>query len=170
MTSSSFNIHDWIVGASACFGFVILFVWYWWTYRLEMKYTGPYTLKSASSKQKWRWAINLVFFYMSPFLGVAIAMIATGTSYSESPWSDAAICSLPLIACFSLVLLWKRWKLDRTLKGYISFDKRMREPLAKEIMWHPLSTKLLRAFMSGKDMSEERQRFYREGYSSDGEE
>jgi hypothetical protein len=109
------------------------------------------------------------FFYTFPALGMVIPFVVPT---DDSGWSWAGIetwCVLPLVAVFPLVILWKRWDLERTLKSYLSLDKLMREPLAKEIMGHPFSTKLLGAFMSGEDISEERQRFYREGYPSDDE-
>ncbi len=158
----------WISIAGALFGITILFLGIGWGSILKMRYTGPYTLKKSSTQQRWRWATNLACFYTFSGLGMIVPLIITALNNSASLgsalWNGIALCALPLIVVFPLVVLKERLEFEYSLKRYLSWDKKRNDPLTKQILGHWFFRSLTLLIWDDKG---ERQRFLREGYSDE---
>ena len=66
------NTPEWQLWTALIFMFVSGLAVFGWGFILEQKYTGPYTLLTASSDQKWKWAAIIMFWQtlIIPILGL----------------------------------------------------------------------------------------------------
>lgn len=66
------NTPEWQSWAVAIIIFTAMLVCLGWGFILEQKYTGPYTLLSTSSHQKWKWAVTVMFWQtlIIPIMGL----------------------------------------------------------------------------------------------------
>lgn len=104
-----------------------------WSFVLRRKYEGPYILKAANSKEKWRWAIHLALFETSPFVLVVLLMMFAAAPNLESNdlvtrFSILIYCILPTIAIFPITILFERWGMEQKLREYIRLDQWRRDP------------------------------------------
>lgn len=89
-----------------------------WSFVLDTRYTGPYTLVRASMKQKLGWAAKITFWQTLtiPILGIVIPLIVP----SFGTWPVFTLtCLGAWIVLFPIGTLVRRDRMDWILKGYI---------------------------------------------------
>ena len=155
------NTPGWLIGLALVVFLIAGIGSVMWGYMLERRYTSPYTLRGASSQQKWRWAVTLAFWDTISL--VVLGLIAPIISPLPDQWAFAPICGGIWLAAFPFVTLYKRWDLDWRLHLYRSTDKRIQ---AGNKVAHRLLAFPLFSWLKWLMTSEER-RFYDEGYPQD---
>jgi len=89
-----------------------------WSFVLDTRYTGPYTLVRASLEQKLRWAAKITFWQTLsiPILGIVVPLIAPGFA----SWPVFTLtCLGAWIVLFPIGALTRRDRMDWILKRYI---------------------------------------------------
>lgn len=162
ISSSAFgpNTPEWQLWAIGIFMLISIMVVVGWGYILEQKFTGPYTLLSASSRQKWKWAAIVVFWQtlMIPLLGLVQPIL----SPLPDQWPTFPLfCSGLWIGIYPIAVAYKRWGFERQVKSY----KRLNTIIKAGGYRGLLSSRLLR--WSRLLMNAERRRFFEEGYPQD---
>jgi hypothetical protein len=90
--------------------------------RLEWKYKAPYTLKKASSRQKWQWAVNIGLFRTLMWLPIPIVILASSENFQQA-WQNFSIILGIVFAILLLTILLKRWGLELALECYHEWNK-----------------------------------------------
>jgi len=127
------------------------------SFALQRRWTGPYSLRAASSSEKWRWAVilPLVRFSRAPLLGLIQPLL----SPLPGQWPGfPTLCAAHwLVFLLALVLLTRR-DLERQLSQYERFDSVIRRGAPMDALSSP--------FVSWTKwfLTEEQKRFLREGY------
>jgi hypothetical protein len=124
---------------------------------LDRRYTGPYTLRTASSKQKWQWAAMITLWpsLLVPFIG----LVAPILSPHPDQWpAFPLICSGVWLVAFPAGTLYKRLNIELTLRGYHKTNELIKSGALRH---GPLS--LLTGWNKWL-LGTELKRFYEEGY------
>ncbi|MDH5507885.1 MAG: hypothetical protein OEZ02_11760 [Anaerolineae bacterium] len=125
-----------------------------WSFVVERRFTGPYTLLAATSKQKWEMAAKVMFWQtlMFPFLGFAAPII------SPFPDQQAFIpfCVGAWVVGYPAAVIVKRWHFTKQLKSHKRLSK-----MKKDDRYQPFM-----AFFQWFNfvLNDEMKRFMDEGY------
>jgi hypothetical protein len=154
------DTHDWLLWATSILVFLALAALGIWSVILEHRHTGPYTLKAASSKQKWLWSVTQMFWItlLLPLIGLVEPIL----SPHPDQWPTfPMICLGVWIVAYPLAVLYKRLNLEIQLKAYHSMDKYIKSGRYERLSSSP--------FLRWRKwfMSKELKRFYEEGYPED---
>jgi hypothetical protein len=127
-----------------------------WGIILEIRYTGPYTLKISSSSQKWRQAVIIAIIQTGfiPLLGFAAPVLSP---YPDQ-WPFIPLCFTLWIVVIPVAILIKRWDFDRRLNFYWKMDLMIKGGSSNSI---PYSS-VLRIF--SLFATREQKRFFKEGF------
>lgn len=129
---------------------------------LDRKYTGPYTLLAASSKQKWRWAAMITFW--PSLLILFIGLVAPLLSPYPDQWpAFPLICFGTWLVVFPAGVLYKRLNMELTLRSYHKTNDLVKAGTFK----YGLLSRLIgwNKWLLGAELK----KFYEEGYPENGD-
>ena len=129
---------------------------------LDRKYTGPYTLRAASSKQKWRWAAMTAFWpsLFIPFIGLVAPLLSP---YPDQWPAFPLLCSGAWLVAFPAGVLYKRLNMELALRSYHKTNDLVKAGVFK----YGLLSRLIgwNKWLLGAELK----RFYAEGYPENGD-
>ena len=149
-----------IVALVTALGFLVCVGGLAWSFVLDTRYTGPYTLVRASMKQKLGWAAKITFWQTLtiPILGIVIPLMVP----SFATWPVFTLTCLGAWAVlFPIGALVRRDRMDWILKGYIRAQRIVQTGTASPRVPHRQFDEM-RQRMNG-----EIGRFLEEGYGED---
>ena len=132
----------------------------WRGIRLQFQYTKPYTLKAASTKQKWQWAFNLACLQILPLLLPLLLLVISALFAPQlielgQQSRYFFYCVAPVIVAFPLAILWKWLELEHALNTYL-WQNRLRKNSIYQTVFKNLKSSIV--------LSKEDKRFLTEGY------
>lgn len=90
--------------------------------RLEWKVKAPYTLKKATSQQKWRWAVELGFFRMLMWLLFPAIILGSEDTLVGTLRALPVMLALAALG-LALTILLARRELDLALECYTEWER-----------------------------------------------
>ncbi|PKO22863.1 MAG: hypothetical protein CVU38_07105 [Chloroflexi bacterium HGW-Chloroflexi-1] len=154
------NTPEWLLLAVAIIVVVATVVLASWGAILEIRYASPYTLVATPAGQKWRRAIVLTLLQTSffPLIGLAAPIL----SPAPDQWPAAPLfCGGIWVVVLPIVVLFKRWDLERRLKHYIKMDAVIKRDGGKTVSASPFF-RWMKPFMTS-----EFTRFVKDGFPED---
>ncbi|MCA1553182.1 MAG: hypothetical protein LC737_02265 [Chloroflexi bacterium] len=126
---------------------------------IGMQFMGPYTLRAATSAQKWRYALAITSLETLPILigGFAVALLSPLPDQSPFIW----FCIGIWIVVLAVFTPYNRWNLERQLKLYLMIDRWIKEGRFEKVRSSPFS-RWMTWFMTS-----EYKRFLTDGYPQD---
>lgn len=161
------SVPEWVFGGILIVLLLAIFGSIVWGGVLDYRYTGPYTLLAASSKQKWQWAAMIMFWYTIslPLLGLIDPLLNIS---DPRHWSGFPVfCSGLWIVAFPIGVLAKRRKLDQQLKGYQTLDRTIKSGFYQQLTASPWISWWFRLMSLFNNT--ERKRFFEAGYPEEDE-
>lgn len=159
------NTPEWQLWAALIFMFGSGLAVFGWGFILEQKYTGPYTLLTASSDQKWKWAAIIMFWQtlIIPILGLVQPVL----SPVPDQWPTFPLfCSGLWVVILPIAIVYKRWDFERHLKNYQKMDKMIKSGFYQQLTSSPLTGWSFR--MMNLFSNTERKKFFETGYLQEG--
>ncbi|HYN89946.1 MAG TPA: hypothetical protein VER55_15540 [Ardenticatenaceae bacterium] len=130
-----------------------------WSWILERRYTSPYALRSATTRQKWRQTLIVIFMrtLFIPLLGLTQPIL----SPVPDQWpAFPLLCGGIWLILLPLATIYKRWSFERTIHYYREVDERIKARKLEGKIFRPAKGF---AWL----LTPDQKRFYREGYSGD---
>lgn len=159
------NTPEWQLWLVIIFMFVSALATVGGSFILEQRFTSPYTLAKASSRQKWKWAAIIMFWQtlIIPILGLIQPIL----SPLSNQWPAFPLfCSGLWLMLFPIAVAHKRWVLERQLKSYQKMDKMIKSGFYQQLASNPLAGWILRVMNLFSNT--ERKKFFETGYLQEG--
>ena len=157
------SLPDWasliLVWGTGLVGMMYVLIGRFW---LKRKYEGPYTLRVATSNQKWRWAIKIAMFEIAFAIFGLLALMLFGSPsiFVEDTQTYYLVYCIPaIVVVFIGVILFERWEMESILKEYMRIDRWRKDPTNPKLKPRMTKSLALIAFAS-----EDYRRFLEEGY------